>query len=130
MNKRTIIFAIIMAIPFVALAQIDSEDLVKCGKIDANGVLASEDCDYTDLINLIQDGLNFIIYKLATPIAVVMFGWAGFKLIMNKGDKKELDDAKKVFTNVMWGYGIMLAAFLIVKLIFSFLFPDDYSLFN
>ncbi len=129
MNKRTIILGILLALPFFALAQ-DNTGLVKCGMKDANGVLASEQCGYTQLIELIQNVLNFTIYKIATPIAALMFGYAGFQLITSQGDVGASKKAKAIFYNVLMGYGIMLAAFLVIKLIFSFLFPADYSLLS
>lgn len=129
MNKRTIILGLLMVLPYIALAQTDT-GLVKCGIVDKDGVLASNQCGYAELITLIEDVLNFIIYKLASPIAALMFGYAGYQYIMSEGDMGKAKAARKIFTNVLYGYGIMLAAFLIVKLIFSFLFPDDYSILN
>lgn len=130
MTKRTLIFSALLMLPFVALAQNDTS-LVKCG-ISTPGapVPLDKQCNFIDLMNLVQNTLNFIIYQLATPIAVFMFAFAGFKLVTSQGDKNAEKLAKKIFTNTLIGYAVMLSAFLIMKLIFSFLFPDSYSLLN
>ncbi len=120
MKRRVIILSVILALPFIASAQ----TLVKCGMTNP------DECSYKDLVQLIQDVLNFLIYTLATPIAVLMIAFSGFEMVTSGGDQKKYDNAKKVLINILIGYAVMLAAFLIVKLIFSLFFPEDYSLLS
>ncbi len=119
MNKRVLIISILLAIPLVTFAE---GEFVKCGETNP------DDCGYKELIDLVQNIINFLIYKLATPIAVLIIGYAGFEMVTSGGDQKKYEAGKKILTNILIGYGIMLSAFLIIKLVFAFLFPDDYSL--
>lgn len=125
MNKRTIALSLLLAVPLISFAQTDS-GLIKCGIKDEVTGLIPHPCEYNDLVALVQTVINYLIYTIATPIAAVMFGVAGFQMITSGGDPGKVKSAKKIFTNVLIGYAVMLAAFLIIKLIMSFLFPEEY----
>lgn len=130
MTKRTLILAVLLAAPIVVLAQDKTvSGLVPCGNSTGGGpVTASQQCEFQDLLKLVQTILNYLIYGLATPVAILMFAYAGFKLVWSQGDTGAEKAARTIFTNTLIGYAAMLAAFLIVKLIFSFIFPDTFSL--
>jgi hypothetical protein len=132
MTKRAIILSVLLCVPMFAFAQKNTSGLVPCGIADTAGepVPTTQQCDFQDLINLTQGMLNFIIYELATPIAILMFAYAGFKLVWSDGDTGAEKSARAIFKNTLIGYGVMLAAFLIVKLGFSFFFTSDYSLLS
>jgi hypothetical protein len=103
--------------------------MVPCGNSSGGAPVAdAQQCDFIDLMNLIQSTLNFVIYQLATPIAIVMFAYAGAKLVWSNGDTGAEKSARAIFKNTLIGYAVMLSAFLIVKLVFSFFFPDNFSL--
>jgi hypothetical protein len=133
MTRRIFILSLLLTLPmFAMIAQAkNTSGLVVCG-ISTPGapVPLEQQCDFIDLMNQVQSTMNFVIYQLATPVAVLMFAYAGFKLVTSQGDTNAMKDARKIFLNTLMGYGIMLSAFLIIKLIFSFLFPDNYSLLN
>jgi hypothetical protein len=132
MTRRTFLLTALLALPMVAVAQSKTASgLVPCGN-SAQGtpVPLSQQCDFIDLMNLIQSTMNFVIYQLATPIAILMFAYAGYKLVWSEGDVGAKKTAHTIFMNTMIGYAVMLSAFLIIKLTFSMLFPDTYSLLN
>jgi hypothetical protein len=52
-------------------------------------------CSWNDLISLINNVLNFILFKLAIPIGAIMFCYAGFLLITSGGDTEARGTAKK-----------------------------------
>ena len=120
----------LVMLPTVAIAKdYSTPGLVHCGiSLPGAPVDPAEQCDFTDLMKLVQNALNFIIYQLATPIAVLMFAFAGFKLVTSGGDPKAESTARKIFTNTLIGYAVMLSSFLIIKLVFSFFFDQSFSL--
>ena len=61
--------------------------------------------------------INFLLYYLAAPIAVLMFMWAGFIFIFHSDNPGEISKAKGIFRNVVVGFVLALAAFLVIKLI-------------
>ncbi len=134
MTRRTLALSLLLMLPLFAAAQTakTTSGLVPCGisPVPGGPVPLEQQCDFIDLMNGVQNVLNFIIYQLATPIAVLMFAYAGFKLVWSQGDTGAEKEARKIFTNTLIGYAVMLSAYLIIKLIFSLLFPDTYSLLN
>ncbi|MFZ3011716.1 MAG: hypothetical protein WA060_01820 [Minisyncoccia bacterium] len=102
---------LILIIPAISLAQEDSR-LVTC----------TEDCDWTDLMNLVNTIINFILYKMAIPIAAIMFAYAGFKMVTAGGEAAHArTEAKEIFTNTVIGLVLAAAAWLIIKTILSIL---------
>ena len=91
-------------------------DLVPCGTTTNPG-----DCNFNALIKLVNNVVNFILFRLAVPIAAIMFAYAGFELLTAGGDTAKLKKAKTIFTNVAIGLVIAAAAWLIVHTILSIL---------
>ena len=116
MNKITKIFIsitvfLILVAPVVSLGQEDSR-LVTC----------TEDCDWNDLMNLVNTVINFILYKMAIPIAAIMFAYAGFKMVTAGGEAAHArTEAKEIFTNTVIGLVLAVAAWLIIKTLLSIL---------
>src|SRR3989344_7930631 len=52
------------------------------GASAAGVVPCAEDCQICDLFVLTQNVLNFVMFRLAPMIAVVLFVWAGFKIVL------------------------------------------------
>jgi hypothetical protein len=94
------------AIPFLVSAQ----GLVPC----------TDDCDFADFIELVQRFLNYLIYIVATPIAAIMFGIAGFYYLTAGEDTSKVKKAHDIFISVLWGFGTMLIAWALVSFIFNF----------
>ncbi|HXK38082.1 MAG TPA: hypothetical protein VJ579_03370 [Candidatus Paceibacterota bacterium] len=130
MTKRTLLISLLFLLPVFVTAQgKTASGMVPCGySVNGEPVADAQQCDFIDLMNLIQSTLNFVIYQLATPIAVLMFAYAGAKLVWSGGDTGAEKSARAIFKNTLIGYAVMLSAFLIVKLVFSLLFPDNFSL--
>ncbi len=77
---------------------------------------AGPDCNFGDFILLIQKVMAFLL-KIAVPIAVVLFSWAGFQYITAVGDEGKIKNARSMMTSVFVGFGIALAAYLIVNVL-------------
>ena len=51
------------------------------------------DCGFNDLITLIQRVINFIII-VASPIAALLFAWAGWLYMSASGDQNQISKAQ------------------------------------
>lgn len=104
--------------------------IVVCGNASVNGeVPVSEQCTFNDLINEVQVVINFLIFKIAAPLAAVMFVYAGFLYLTNGGNESRVRQAHEVFWNVFIGLVVALAAWIVMSFILTF-FLGANSAFN
>jgi hypothetical protein len=92
-------------------------------------VPCTNDCEFNDLIELVQRVLNYLIYIVAAPIAAIMFAIAGYMYLTAGDDTGKVKKAHDIFISVLWGFGIMLIAWALVSFVLN-LFTDGttYSL--
>ena len=94
---------------------------VTCGKVganglDSNGKTAAQSCGFSDLINMINTIITYLIY-IAMPLAAISFAYAGW-LYLSAGDKPaNISKAKTIFIDVGIGIFLVIASWLIFKLI-------------
>jgi hypothetical protein len=117
------IFIFLMLImPVLSLAA--DTPLVPCNNNtapDSNGNLPVK-CDFTQLMNMVNIVIHFILYDMVIPIAAIMFAYAGFLLVTAGGEAAGArTKAKSIFTNAAIGLLIAVAAFLIIRTILSIL---------
>jgi hypothetical protein len=91
-------------------------NLIPCGTSTNKG-----NCDFNALMILVNNVVKFILFKLALPIAAIMFAYAGFELLTAGGDTAKMKKAKTIFINVALGLIIAAAAWLIVNTILTIL---------
>ncbi|MFA5791494.1 MAG: hypothetical protein WC884_00440 [Candidatus Paceibacterota bacterium] len=85
-------------------------------------VTCTDNCNWNELMTLINTVIHFILFYLAIPIAAIMFIYAGFLLITAGGEAAGArTKAKSIFTNALIGLILAAAAWLIIKLILSIL---------
>ncbi len=84
-------------------------------------VECTENCGWNELLALINRVINFILFRLAIPIAAIMFAYAGILLLTSGGDSSKKTKAKEVFSGVAIGLVVAAAAWLIVHVILSIL---------
>src|SRR4051812_32940083 len=84
-------------------------------------------CDYVALIRLVNVIINDLVI-ISTILATAGFIWAGFKLLMSGGDTGAMTASKKMLTNILRGYLIILVAWLVVYTIVNTLAGSDYSI--
>lgn len=119
---------IIAAVPSIGLAQTKTTSgLIPCGQGTLVGGMVAENerCTFDDLIILAQNVINFLIFRIAAPIAAVMFAYAGFLWLTNGGNEARITQARSVFWMVFWGLVIALAAWLTVNMIVTFFVGTD-----
>ena len=83
-------------------------------------------CEFVSLINNV---VRFLI-GIASVFATIIFVYAGYLLVVSQGNPSNIEKAKGHFLNVLIGYIILLAAFLIVNTILSMMVGSTSSLLN
>lgn len=117
-----------MIFPIASFAQ---SGLVPCGveSYGENETVNGEDvsyqlkdpCGYNDIFDLINNVTNFLIFVLALPIAAIMFTYSGFLFAFSGVQPEARSKAKKIFGNVVFGFILSVAAWLIVHTLLSIL---------
>lgn len=100
------------------------KSLIVCDGVPGNNLPV---CDYKSLFVLAKVLINDLVI-LSTFLAVVVFAYAGFKMIMSRGSETEYKNAVRMFGKVMWGYVWILAAWLVVYTISTALLKTDFIL--
>ena len=82
------------------------------------------DCEFSDLVVLAQNIIDYLLFYIAMPLAAVTFAIAGFMLMFAKGNESKVTMAKSIFWYVLWGLVVALSAWLVVEAIASALGID------
>lgn len=124
----TLAIVVSIAVPSMSFAQ---SGLVPCGveSYGENEILDGEDvsyqlkkpCGYNDIFDLINNVTNFLIFIIALPVAAIMFTYAGFLFAFSGVQPEARSKAKKIFGNVVFGFILAVAAWLIVHTLLSIL---------
>lgn len=140
MKQKVLVFLILIAVlaPAVVLAANDAalaqknlanqtaSRFLKCGfDTDGDGMVAgAEECGFTDVVLVIKNIINYLIV-LGLAVSVISFSYAGYLMMTSGGAAENINHAKSIFTKVVIGFIIMIAAWLIVKTIeITFLSPE------
>jgi len=83
-----------------------------------------EGCGFNQLMTLINNVITFLLFTVATPLAAIIIAYAGWLYLSSGGNSSDVTKAKKILMNVVIGYVIGLAAWLIVKTIITSLGVD------
>ena len=85
-------------------------------------------CGFNELTSMVNKIINFITVDLATPIFAIVLCIAGFMYIFDQGSETRVKKAKSMMLSALYGFLLVLAAWLIVKTILMAVgFPDAYS---
>lgn len=79
----------------------------------------SHPCDFNVVISLINKLITFVLVDLATPLFALILIYVAWLYLSSGGSSENVTKAKKIFFNVVIGYIIALAAWLIVKTILA-----------
>lgn len=85
------------------------------GFIDCPDVING--CNFNDLMQTVNNVIKFLLFWFATPLAALCFAYAGFLYLTSGGSSENKTKAIKIIKNVVIGYVIALAAWLIVVVI-------------
>ncbi|MCC6323641.1 hypothetical protein IT400_02510 [Candidatus Nomurabacteria bacterium] len=85
-------------------------------------------CDFKMLGMLVNNVITFLLVYFATPLAAIIFAYAGFLLIFSGANEHNKGKAKSILGKVLVGYVVALAAWLIIHTILTSLgFPTSWS---
>lgn len=104
---KYLIFGFVFLIWLLPVGVLAQSGLVPCDGPDCNA------CYLVDTANTL---VNFLIQMLSV-IGVIVLVVAGFRLVTSGGDAGAAQKAKEMFTNVIIGFVLVLAAWLIVDTI-------------
>lgn len=126
----------VMSLPFFALAvdtQTKSENLVPCGQtvIEGGKSVIKNPCGYVHFLQLIKNVFDYLV-KISIIIATATIVIGGAIMMTAGSDSGKRSQAKKIIWAAVWGLVIVMASFLIVKLVFQTLvktneIPTDFQ---
>ena len=109
------------------------QDLIVCAQFDPDGISKGYDhlCQFGDLVRLANNFIQDLVI-VATLVTTIVFLIAGFNLITASitGNVGALKNAQKMFKNVITGYIVILAAWIIVYTILHALVNPSYWLLS
>lgn len=108
--KYIFLGASLLTMIFFVSPVLAQEGIVKCG------LSGTETCTWNDLFILMNDVINFLIFKLGIPLVTIAIVVSGVQLVI-KRDSGSYSNAKENLKTALWGLVIMLTAFLIVKVV-------------
>ena len=82
------------------------------------------DCTFTSLLQLVQNVFDFVVNKLALPLATITIIYAGFIILTARDNPAQMKKGRSMMIKVVIGFVILLAAWLIVKLIVNTLLAN------
>ena len=83
--------------------------------VPCNGT--TEPCTFVKIIELVKNIIKFLVFSLAVPLAAISFAIAGVMILTAGGNTGQVEKAKEIFWNVLWGLIVALSAWLIVNAI-------------
>ena len=110
---RWLILATLALVPTLALA---ADTTILGGPIVPACETWGGICQACDVITLIDNILKFMV-AFTTVIATLMFLYAGILYVTAAAKPANIDAAKKIFTTVLFGFVIVLSAWLIIDII-------------
>jgi len=124
-----VIMSAVVFLPFLAFNTVSAawspgDPLVpSCGKVvpslDGKTGLMTNPCNFDYFMLLINNVITFLLFYFATPLAAIALCYAGALLLFSGGNSEKMTKAKHIIKNVLIGYLLALAAWLIIKTIFS-----------
>ncbi len=105
-------FFILIISPYLSFAQ----GLVPCGNE------GQRQCTYKDLFTLADKVINFLLFKIAIPLAVLMVIWGGINILTSAGNEGKVKRGREIITGTFVGIAIAFGAWLIVETIIKVFF--------
>ncbi len=93
------------------------------GPIVASTGMYANPCDFNFFIQLINNIIKFLLFVIATPLVALIIMYTGY-LYLTSGGSNQTEKAKHILFNVVVGYVIALAAWLIINAIITSLNLD------
>jgi len=117
MKNKILSYLIIVMFIYLPLTLNAARLIPECNKGTVVNSEFSDKCGFEHIIQLIDNVIEWLLVWFATPLAALIFMYAGFMYITSGGNETNVTKAKTMLKNVLIGYIIALAAWLIVKTI-------------
>ncbi len=116
------IASLLLILIVVSPSLVAAQGLVPCGNP------GQKECEFNDLMIMLNSIIQFLMYQVAVPLAALAFMYSGAKIVINQNKDEAWTSAKENFANVFKGFGIILVAFILVKFIlYTFLNTEYYN---
>jgi hypothetical protein len=99
----SVLFLVLAAVPLLSYAA----GLVPCGGPEEPA------CQTCHVVQLVNGVISWLVLILGTVAAIIIV-YAGFKLVTSGGNRHAKEDAKSMISNMIIGYTIVLAGWLLV----------------
>jgi hypothetical protein len=130
--KKTILINIgiavlLMAIVLPAITHAQNIfNVVPCGN-ESDPQIAARSCTLSHLFQLINNVIKVLVI-LSFPATMIAWTWVGILLLTSGGDSGRITRAKGIAIKVLWGFIIILSAWLLVYTILNALVDPRYNL--
>src|SRR3990167_1020843 len=72
-------------------------------------------CTRCDLFKLLKNLIDFTVYTLMPAVAILLFVWAGFLILMGGANPNLVAQGRQIFSTTFFGILIMLSAWMITN---------------
>ena len=87
-------------------------------------------CGICDVFQLIVNIINFLLFTIVPPLAILMFVVGGATFLFSSGNPTLLNTGKKILISVIIGVVIAYGSYLIVGLVIKALLPQDWVVYG
>jgi len=108
----------LILIPVISLAQDSDGRLVTCG-------FGGDDCTFDDLLQMVNNIINFIVFALVAPLAALAIAASGIMMVVYSGNESKVGQAKEILYYAVLGLIISLSAVLVVTAVVRTLVKDE-----
>src|SRR3989344_1231445 len=122
LKKKLLLISIITLFflpSFASAIDVPGWPIVPCGlsqdRPETPNINESKSCGRCDLFQLLKNITDFIIGGVMPPLAVLLFVWAGFLILLGGANPGLYAQGQKVFSTTFFGLMIMLGAWLITN---------------
>ena len=122
LRKKFLFISILtlLLLPSIAFAiDIPGWPLVPCGlsqdRPETPNINESKTCGRCDLFQLLKNLVDFVIGGLMPPLAVLLFVWAGFLILLRGANPGLYAQGQTIFKNTFYGIIILLSAWMITN---------------
>lgn len=122
--RPLVLFILALVVVTPAIVGAELKTIVPCNPtIGADGKMTGA-CTVCHIAQVAQNVLNDGIY-IAVFLSAILFAWAGFLYLTNVASEGQQSKAKSVFSSVLIGLLIILAAWLVIDTLMKTLVPDS-----
>ena len=84
------------------------------GPLNPTTGMYDKPCDFNSLVTLINNVIDFLLFVIAAPFVAMLIAYTGILMITSEGSQENVTKAKNIASNIVIGYILALAAWLIV----------------